>query len=170
MYNKIGEIKMNDIVKKIPITVLGLKILESERNNLKNVERPKIIKAIGEARELGDLSENAEYHAAREQQGLVEVRLNNLDSIISMAEVIDPSTIKNDKIVFGATVTIQNIDTQANFQYQIVGEHEGNLDKGLISYTSPLAHALIGKKVGDIVDIATPNAVKSLEVLKLEYK
>ena len=155
---------------KIPLTINGLKQLEEERNKLKTIDRPNVIQAISAARELGDLSENAEYHAAREQQGFIEGRIKELDDIIARAEVIDPSSIKQNKIIFGATVTIQNLDNDAKKTYQIVGEYEGNLEKGLISYTSPVGNALIGKNIGDIIDIPNANTIKSWEVLKIEYK
>lgn len=155
---------------RLPITTKGLKQLEDERNKLKNIDRPNIIKAISEARELGDLSENAEYHAAREQQGFIEGKIKELDDVISRCEAIDPSTIINDKIIFGATVELINLDSSEKKTYQVVGEYEANIDFGLISYHSPLGKALIGKTQGDIVDINTAKSVISWEVLKVLYK
>jgi transcription elongation factor GreA len=157
-------------MQKIPITVVGLKRLEDERTKLKNIDRPNIIKAISAARDLGDLSENAEYHAAREQQGFIEGRIEELEYILAKAEVINPTSIKSDKIIFGATVSVQNLDTDKKTTYQIVGEPEANLEIGLISYSSPIGKALISKKVGDIVDVATAKKTTSFEVLKIEYK
>jgi transcription elongation factor GreA len=155
---------------RIPITTKGLKQLEDERNKLKNIDRPSIIKAISEARELGDLSENAEYHAAREQQGFIEGKIKELDDVIARCEAIDTASIVNDKIIFGATVDLINLETDEKKTYQIVGEYEANIDLGLISYHSPLGKGLIGKTQGDIVDINTSKAVISWEVLKVLYK
>jgi len=155
---------------KIPMTILGLKKLENDRNKLKSVDRPSVIKAISDARELGDLSENAEYHAAREQQGFIEGRIKELDDIISRCELIDPSKIINDHIIFGATVELLNLDTNAKKTYQIVGEFEADLEHNLISYTSPLGKALIGKMQGDIVDIETTAHTISWEILSVIYK
>lgn len=155
---------------RIPITTRGLKKLEDERNRLKNIDRPNIIKAISEARELGDLSENAEYHAAREQQGFIEGKIKELDDVIARCEAIDPSTIVNDKIIFGASVDIINLDTQEKKSYQVVSEYEANIDHGLISYHSPLGKALIGKTQGDIVEINTAKYIISWEILKISYK
>ncbi len=157
-------------MQKIPITVVGLKRLEDERTKLKNIDRPNIIKAISAARDLGDLSENAEYHAAREQQGFIEGRIEELEYILAKAEVINPTSIKSDKIMFGATVGVQNLDTDKKTTYQIVGEPEANLEIGLISYSSPIGKALIGKKAGDIIDVVTAKKTTSFEVLKVEYK
>jgi transcription elongation factor GreA len=155
---------------RIPITTKGLKQLEDERNKLKNIDRPSIIKAISEARELGDLSENAEYHAAREQQGFIEGKIKELDDVIARCEAIDTASIVNAKIIFGATVDLINLETDEKKTYQIVGEYEANIDLGLISYHSPLGKGLIGKTQGDIVDINTSKAVISWEVLKVLYK
>ena len=143
------------------MTLNGLNKLEEERKKLKSTDRPNIIKAIAEARELGDLSENAEYHAAREQQGFIQGRIQELDDIISRAEVIDTSSIKSETIIFGATVHLLNLDSDEKQVYQIVGEHEADLEKKLISYTSPLGKALIGKKINDIIDIETSKKIIS---------
>ncbi len=155
---------------KIPMTVLGLKKLENDRNKLKSVDRPNVIKAISDARELGDLSENAEYHAAREQQAFIEGRIKELDDIISRCEVIDPSKIINSNIIFGATVELLNLDNDTKKTYQIVGEFEADLENSLISYTSPLGKALIGKTAGDVVDIETTQHTISWEILSVIYK
>ncbi len=157
-------------MQKSPITRTGLKRLEDERNKLKSVDRPSIIQAISAARELGDLSENAEYHAAKEQQGFIEGRIAELDSIISSSEVIDPSTIKNDKIIFGATVTLLDLDEDLEKTYQIVGEKEADISLNLISYTSLIGRSLISKSVGDIVEVNTPKTTKEWEIIKIEYK
>lgn len=157
-------------MQKHPITTEGLKSLEAERNKLKNEDRVNVIKAISSARELGDLSENAEYHAAREQQAFIEGRIKDLDDLISRADVIDPSVITSNKVMFGATVLLEDLDEGLQKTYQIVGEHEANLERGLISYTSPLGKSLIGKNKGDVVDNATPKTTKSWEILDILYK
>jgi transcription elongation factor GreA len=157
-------------VEKFPITLIGLKKLEEERNKLKNIDRPNVIKAISAARELGDLSENAEYHAAREQQSFIEGRIQELEDVIARANIIDPKTIKNDKIVFSATVTLEDLNDGTKKTYQIVGEYEASLENNLISYTSPLGKALIGKTIGDVIDLTNPKGTKSWEVMNIEYK
>ncbi len=157
-------------MQKHPITIRGLKSLEEERNKLKNHDRPSVIKAISAARELGDLSENAEYHAAREQQAFIETRIKDLDDLISRAEVIDPAAIESSKIVFGATVKLKDLDNDSEKVFQIVGEHEASLEKGLISYTSPIGRSLIGRLKGDVVDTATPRVTKSWKILEVHYK
>ena len=152
-------------MQKLPMTKRGAERLQKELNNLKNVERPAIIAAIAEAREHGDLSENAEYHAAREKQSFIEGRIQELEYAVSCAEVIDTSLLKNDAIVFGATVVLMNEDTEEEKTYQIVGQYEADLDHGLISVLSPMARALIGKSEGDDVQIAS----KSYEILEVKY-
>ncbi len=152
-------------MQKLPMTKRGAERLQKELNNLKNVERPAIIAAIAEAREHGDLSENAEYHAAREKQSFIEGRIQELEYAVSCAEVIDTSLLKNDAIVFGATVVLMNEDTKEEKTYQIVGQYEADLDRGLISVLSPMARALIGKSEGDDVQIAS----KSYEILEVKY-
>lgn len=155
--------------KKIPITEKGLKRITEERNKLRDEDKPNIIKAISDARDKGDLSENAEYDAAKEQQGMIEARINFLNNIIANAESINPETIEDkNTIVFGATVTLLSLDNDKKVTYQVVGEEEADIDSGLISYTSPLGHALIRKKVGDIIELEAQN--KSWEILKIEYK
>ncbi|MCL2566586.1 MAG: transcription elongation factor GreA [Alphaproteobacteria bacterium] len=157
-------------MQKYPTTLKGLKSLEAERNKLKNEDRPNVIKAISSARDLGDLSENAEYHAAREQQAFIEARIKDLDDLISRAEVIDPQIITSDRVMFGATVLLEDLDEGNKRTYQIVGEFEANLEKGLISYTSPLGKSLIGKMKGDVIDNTTPKTTKSWEILEIIYK
>ncbi len=153
---------------KIPMTPSGYSALESELKYLKSEERPAIIKAIAEAREHGDLSENAEYHSAREKQSFIEGRIKELEGIISLSDVIDPATLKG-AIKFGATVTLVDEDTDEEKTWQIVGEHEANIEAGLLNIKSPIARALIGKDEGDSVEVRTPGGEKSYEVLKIVY-
>lgn len=152
------------------MTAEGYKSLEEEIKFLKSVERPRIIKAIAEARAHGDLSENAEYHAAKEQQGLNESRVVELEDKISRAEVIDVSKLSGATVKFGATVRLVDEDTEEEVTYQIVGEIEADVKKGRVSITSPIARALIGKSVGDSVEVTTPGGGKSYEILKIEYR
>ena len=151
------------------MTSAGHKALEEEIRFLKSVERPRIIKAIAEARAHGDLSENAEYHAAKEQQGLNESRLMELEDKISRAEVIDVSKLSGTTVKFGATVTLADEDTDEEVKYQIVGELEADVKKGRVSVTSPIARALISKSVEDSVEVNTPGGGKSYEILKIEF-
>ncbi|MEC7257998.1 MAG: transcription elongation factor GreA [Pseudomonadota bacterium] len=153
---------------KIPMTPAGHNALEVELKQLKSVERPAIIKAIAEAREHGDLSENAEYHSAREKQSFIEGRIKELEGVLSLAEVIDPSKLSGT-IKFGARVTLVDEDTDEEKTWQIVGEHEANVEKGLLNIKSPIARALIGKDVGDSVEVRTPGGEKSYEVLDIVY-
>ena len=152
------------------MTAEGLSRLEDERGRLKNEERPAIIRAIATAREHGDLSENAEYHAARERQSFVEGRLAELDDIISRADVIDPSKLKGSTVRFGATVRVADEDTDERITYQIVGSHESDIASGRLSVTSPLARALIGKSRGDSVEVTAPGGSKYYEIVKVNYK
>ncbi|MBO9463978.1 Transcription elongation factor GreA [Pelagimonas phthalicica] len=154
---------------KIPMTRGGFDALETELKQLKSEERPAIIQAIAEARELGDLKENAEYHSAREKQGFIEGRIKELEGVISLAEVIDPSTLSG-AIKFGATVTLVDEDTDEEKTWQIVGEHEANIEAGLLNVKSPIARGLIGKEEGDSVEVRTPGGVKSYEVLEVIFK
>ncbi len=154
----------------IPLTEQGYKKLENEKNQLKTVERPSVIKMIAQAREYGDLSENAEYHAAREKQGFIEGRISQIEAILAKSQVINPATITSDKVMFGATVTIIDLDTDKKFTYQLVSDAEANLEEGLISLSSPLGKSLLQKETGDIVDITTNKEEKSWEILKIEYK
>lgn len=155
--------------KKIPMTQRGYSLLEEELRVLKSIERPSVIKAIADAREHGDLSENAEYHAARERQGFIEGRISELEDKVSRADVIDPVKIVGDFIKFGATVTLHDDDTDDIVVYQIVGSDESDIKNGLLSITSPLARALIGKTVGVSVEVSTPSGGKGYNVKKLEY-
>ncbi|MDU8928444.1 transcription elongation factor GreA [Alisedimentitalea sp. MJ-SS2] len=153
---------------KIPMTRAGATALEAELKQLKSVERPAIIKAIAEAREHGDLSENAEYHSAREKQGFIEGRIKDLEGVLGLAEVIDPTSLSGT-IKFGATVTLVDEDTDEEKTWQIVGEHEANIEKGLLNIKSPIARALIGKDEGDSVEVRTPGGERGYEVLKIVY-
>lgn len=155
-------------MEKIPMTRAGAQALEKELKQLKSEARPAIIKAIAEAREHGDLSENAEYHSAKEKQSFIEGRIKELEGVISLAEVIDPAKLSGS-IKFGATVTLVDEDTDAEKTYQIVGEYEANIEKGLLNIKSPIARALIGKEEGDSVEVLTPGGDKSYEVLKISY-
>ena len=156
-------------MEKFPMTAAGHIALQDEIKRLKSVERPRIIKAIAEARAHGDLSENAEYHAAKEQQGLTEARVAELEDKLSRAEVIDVSKLSGDRVVFGAMVTIVDEDTETESVYQIVGELEANVKDGRLSVSSPIARALIGKSVGDSVEVATPGGGKSYEILNVSF-
>ncbi|MFP6743611.1 MAG: transcription elongation factor GreA [Alphaproteobacteria bacterium] len=155
---------------KVPMTGNGFSQLTDELKQLKTVERPAVIRAIAEAREHGDLSENAEYHAAKERQGFIEGRVKDLEDKISRAQVIDISQLSGDQIKFGATVELADEDTDAESTFQLVGAEESDVDAGLLSITSPLARALIGKSTGDSVDVVTPSGGKSYEILSVAYK
>ena len=157
-------------MEKIPMTAEGFKSLEEELKRLRVEERPAVIKAIEAAREHGDLSENAEYHAARERQGFIEGRLAELENVISRADVIDPTILTGKVVRFGATVKVADEDTDEKSTYQIVGSHEADVDSGKLSVTSPLSRALIGKTVGDTVEVTTPNGSKIYEVIKVQFK
>jgi len=150
------------------MTPSGFAALEAELKQLKSVERPAIIKAIAEAREHGDLSENAEYHSAREKQSFIEGRIKELEGVLSLADVIDPTKLSG-AIKFGARVTLVDEDTDEEKTWQIVGEHEANIEKGLLNIKSPIARALIGKDEGDSVEVKTPGGQKSYEILSIEY-
>ena len=156
-------------MEKIPMTRAGYDQLDEELRELRAVERPAVIRAIAEAREHGDLSENAEYHAAREKQSFVEGRIKELEAIISRAEVIDPSKLSGS-IKFGATVTLLDEDTEEERTYQIVGEAEADLERGLLNIRSPLARALIGKDEGDSVEVVTPGGGKSYEIISVHFR
>ena len=155
---------------KIPMTVEGFSRLEEELKHLKAVERPAVIRAIAEAREHGDLSENAEYHAARERQSFIEGRVAELEDKISRAEVIDVHKLSGKQVMFGATVTLLDEDTEEKIKYQLVGQDKSDIRAGRLSISSPLARALIGKKVGDTVEVSTPGGSKSYEVVRLAFK
>lgn len=155
-------------MQKVPMTVGGHAALEAELKHLKSVERPEIINAIAVAREHGDLSENAEYHAAKEKQGFIEGRIKELEGLLGLADVIDPTKLSG-AIKFGATVELVDEDTDEERTYQIVGEPEADLEKGLLNIKSPLARALIGKEEGDSVEVRTPGGDRSYEVLSIRY-
>ena len=155
---------------KIPITSDGKLKVEEELKSLKTIERPRIINAIAEARAHGDLSENAEYHAAKEEQGHNETRIMELEDLLSRAEVIDPSSLSGKDIKFGANVLLVDVDTDEKASYQIVGDIESDFKKKKISISSPLAKALIGKTIGDEVEVNTPGGGKSYEIIKVLYK
>ncbi|WP_188637229.1 transcription elongation factor GreA [Halopseudomonas pertucinogena] len=155
---------------KYPMTKAGAQALEDELRHLKTVMRPQITEAIAEARELGDLKENAEYHAAREQQGMVEARISDIEGRLAAAQVIDVTTIPySGKVIFGTTVTIANVDSDEEVKYQIVGEDEAEIKEGKISVTSPIARALIGKEEGEIVAVRTPGGVVEYEIIEVQH-
>jgi len=155
---------------KVPMTNNSYNLLESELKTLKSEDRPNVIKAIAEAREHGDLSENAEYHAAKEQQSFIEGRILEIEDKLRRAEVIDPSIIKSDKIIFGATIVLFIENTSSEITFKIVGVDETNVEEGLISVSSPVARSLMGKSVGDIAEVNTPGGKTVYEILKIEYK
>jgi len=157
-------------MEKAPITIQSFNAIEKEIKHLKTVERPSVIQAIAEAREHGDLKENAEYHAAKDKQGHIEGRIASLGDTIARAEIIDISKLSGDKVKFGATVLIADEDTDEEFTYRIVGEYEADINKNLLSYKSPIARALIGKSIEDTVLVITPNGKKSYEIVEVEYK
>ena len=154
---------------KIPITNIGFERLEEELKILKSIERPNVIKAIAEAREHGDLSENAEYHAAKEKQSFIEGRIADLENKISRAEIIITKKLKSNKIIFGATVTLGEVGKKKQTVYQIVGTEEADVESGKISISSPLARALLGKKVDDTVEVYSPGGSKEYEVENIEF-
>ena len=154
---------------KIPITNIGFEKLEEELKILKSIERPNVIKAIAEAREHGDLSENAEYHAAKEKQSFIEGRIADLENKISRAEIIITKKLKSNKVIFGATVTLGEVGKKKQIVYQIVGTEEADVESGKISISSPLARALLGKKVDDSVEVYSPGGSKEYEVENIEF-
>jgi len=155
---------------KIPMTPDGHAILKAEHTDLKKVQRPEVIQDIAEARAHGDLSENAEYHAAKERQSFIEGRIQELESVLGRADVIDIAKLSGDTVRFGAAVTVVDEETDEESTYQIVGEYEGDMENNKISLTAPLARALIGKSVEDSVSVKTPKGGKDYEILKVEYK
>ncbi|MDD5306839.1 MAG: transcription elongation factor GreA [Deltaproteobacteria bacterium] len=156
-------------MQKYPMTPAGLTKLQNELKKLREVDRPANIKAIEEARAHGDLSENAEYKYAKEQQSLIAGRLEYLEDHISRAEVIDPTKLRGDRIVFGAKVLLENLDTGEQVTYRIVGEDESNINEGLISVTSPIARSMVGREPGDRIRVATPSGVKNYEIEEVEF-
>ncbi len=154
----------------IPLTVRGAERLQAELHRLKHVERPAVINAIAEARAQGDLSENAEYDAAREKQGFIEARISELDGTLSNAQIIDPATIDADgRAVFGATVEIEDLESGDKVTYQIVGDAEADIKSNLISVSSPVARSLIGKYEGDVVQVKAPSGLREYEVISIKY-
>jgi len=157
-------------MKKIPMTVLGAAMLREELQHLKSVVRPRIINAIAEARAHGDLKENAEYHAAREQQSFTEGRILEIEGKLSSAQIIDVTQIANTgKVIFGTTVTLMNVNSEQSFHYKIVGEDEADIKEEKISISSPIARALIGKLVGDVVEVQTPEGATEYEILEVAH-
>jgi transcription elongation factor GreA len=156
-------------MEKVPMTGEGYKALDEELKRLKTEQRPAVIAAIAEARSHGDLSENAEYHAAKDQQGWIESRIAEIEDKLARAQVIDVSKLSGKQVKFGATVTVVDEDTEEEGRYQIVGEHEADVKSGKISLVSPLSRAMIGKEVGDVVEVNTPGGVKAYEIAKVEW-
>ncbi|MEE4186583.1 MAG: transcription elongation factor GreA [Gammaproteobacteria bacterium] len=157
-------------MNKVPITVAGADQLRDELKHLKIVERPRITKAIAEARAHGDLKENAEYHAAKEEQGLAEARIRDIEAKLANAQIIDVTAMPaSDKVIFGATVVLFDIDTEAELRYRIVGDDEADLTHGMISISSPIARALVGKREGAEVEVTTPGGLKTFEILEVLY-
>jgi transcription elongation factor GreA len=157
-------------MNKVPITVDGADQLQDELRHLKNVDRPRITKSIAEARAHGDLKENAEYHAAKEEQGLSEARVRDIEGKLSNAQIIDIKTIPaSDKVIFGATVVLYDVNTEAEIRYRIVGDDESDISAGLLSISAPIARAIIGKREGDEVDIQTPGGQKCYEINEVQY-
>ena len=157
-------------MEKEPITVSGLKNLKSELEDLKNIQRPKIVAAIAEARSHGDLKENAEYHAAKEQQALIESRVIAINDLIARANVIDVTKIDNEgKVIFGSTVEVKDIESDKKISYRLVGQDEADINKNLIFFKSPIGKALIGKNKGDMISVKTPSGERNFEILDVNY-
>ena len=157
-------------MEKEPITLNGLQNLKNELEDLKNVQRPKIVEAIAEARSHGDLKENAEYHAAKEQQALIESRVIAINDLIARANVIDVTKIDNDgKVIFGSTVKVQDLDNNKYITYRLVGQDEADIKKNLIFFKSPIGKSLIGKNEGEMISVNTPSGERNFEILKVEY-
>jgi transcription elongation factor GreA len=157
-------------MKRSPMTLRGAELLRQELKRLKSEDRPRVIKAIAEARSHGDLSENAEYHAAREQQGFIEGRIGEIEARLGAAEIIDVASLPvTGRVVFGSTVEIEDQDEGSSVTYQIVGEDEADIRQGRISVTSPIARALIGKSSGDVVDVTAPGRTRSYEIVSVKY-
>jgi len=152
------------------MTIKGAEALREELKRLKSVERPRIVEAISTARAHGDLSENAEYHAAKEEQGFNEGRIKDMEDKLARAHVIDPASINSDRIVFGACVVLIDLESGAEVNYQIVGVDEANIEKGMVSITSPIARALIGKEAGDVAAVQAPGGVREYEIQEIDYR
>jgi transcription elongation factor GreA len=157
-------------MEKVPMTGEGYAVLDDELKRLKTQERPSVIAQIAEARTHGDLSENAEYHAAKDRQGWIESRIAEIEDKIARAQVIDVSKLSGDQVKFGATITVVDEDTDEKARYQIVGDHEADVKAGKLSVSSPLSRAVIGKEVGDVVEVNTPGGVKAYEITKIEWR
>ena len=157
------------MTEKFPMTVSGLKMLREELDTLKNKERPDVIKAIAEARDHGDLSENAEYHAARERQSFIEGRIAELENKITRAELIDTSKLDDSKVIFGARVVVTDLETSKKNTFKIVGTDEADIEKNLISVTAPLCKAMINKKVNDVFEVQTPNGIKEYQINSISF-
>jgi len=157
-------------MSKVPLTKRGAEILREELQRLKSVERPQVISAISEARAHGDLKENAEYHAAREQQGFIEARIRDIEGKLSNAQVIDITSLNaGGKVVFGATVSLFDVTEDQEVKYQIVGEDEADIEQGLLSFSSPIARALIGKQEGDVAEVNAPGGLREFKIVKVLY-
>ena len=157
-------------MQKIPLTLRGAELLKEELQYLKSVARPAVIEAIAEARSHGDLSENAEYEAAKEKQGFIEGRISEVEHKLSIAHIINPAEIHAEgRVVFGATVTLEDLETEESVRYQIVGEDEADIKLGKISVTSPIARALIGKEAGDVAEVQAPNGIREYDIITVEY-
>jgi len=158
-------------MSKVPMTVRGHELLQEELKKLKGVDRPNVVKAIAEARAHGDLKENAEYHAAKDQQGFIEARIKDLEGKLSHKQVIDASAVDaRGKVIFGSTVVILDENTEQELTYKIVGEDEADIKAGMISFSSPIARALIGKDEGDAIEFQAPDGIKTYDILKVRYK
>ncbi|OIO67673.1 MAG: transcription elongation factor GreA [Zetaproteobacteria bacterium CG12_big_fil_rev_8_21_14_0_65_55_1124] len=157
-------------MERVPMTIKGAEALREELKHLKTVNRPRIVEAISTARAHGDLSENAEYHAAKEEQGFNEGRIKDLEDKLARAHVIDTAAIVSDRIVFGATVELIDLETGAEVVYQIVGVNEANIEQGMVSITSPIARALIGKEAGDVASVQAPGGVREYEIQAVDYR
>lgn len=158
------------ITNRVPMTVEGAQALKDELKHLKEVERPNISKAIGEARELGDLKENAEYHAAKEQQGMIEAKIKYLQSQINQAQIIDITKISNQgRVIFGATVTLVNLADDKELTVRLVGEEEADIKAGKMSITAPIARASVGKEIGDVVEVQLPDGISEYEIMAIEH-
>ncbi|MBT3181548.1 MAG: transcription elongation factor GreA [Deltaproteobacteria bacterium] len=158
------------MTQRVPMTPEGQRVLMAKLKHLKSVERPKNVQDIEEAREKGDLSENAEYDAAKERQSLISQQMQEIEHKLSLAQIIDPKSIKSDKVTFGATVTIEDLDNDEHLTYFIVGTDESDISKGKLSIESPIARALIGKEEGDEAKVKTPKGLRTFEIVSVEYK
>src|SRR5579859_3441577 len=167
--SNLGRTRVTTLMDKVPMTAEGYHALDEELKRLKTVERPAVIAAIGEARAHGDLSENAEYHAAKDRQGWIEGQIAEIEDKMARAQVIDVSKLSGKQVKFGATVSVIDEDTEEKARYQIVGEHEADVRQGRVSITSPIARAMIGKESGDVVEVTTPGGVKAYEITKVEW-